>query len=112
MEEDAFLAVQGFTFIKRDPQTGIETFFKTNDDGSTTVYSRVNVDELLETNQATFYDKANHKLGDYVPLARFDDVTMQKTQMTQALQQGDRKYIKKILNDPDMAKFRTSNLKA
>ena len=109
--EDAWLAVEGFTFLKRDPVTNIETFFRTNEDGSTTVYSRVNVDKLLEVNQAMFFDKANHRLGDYVPLARFDDVTMQKTQMSKALQQGDRKYIKKILNEPDMAKFRTSNLK-
>ena len=111
MSEDAFLTVQGFTFLERDQVTGRETFFRTNEDGSTTIYARENVDKLLEVNKATFFEKANHKLGDWVPLARFDSVTDQKLSIGEAQKQGDRKYIKKILNDADMAKFRTSSLK-
>jgi hypothetical protein len=110
-EEDVYLKVQGFTFLERDPVNGIEKFFRTNDDGSTTIYLRQDVTELLEVNKALFHDQANERMKDWVPLARFDDVSMQKLNLGRALQEGDRKHVKKILNDGDFAKFRTSNLK-
>jgi len=110
--EDIYLAVQGFTFLERNPATGVETFFRTNEDGSTTIYYRNDVTELLEVNKELFTDTKNRKLGDWVPLARMDDVTMMTTNMDRALKEGDRKYVKRLLNDGDLAKFRTSDLKA
>jgi hypothetical protein len=111
MDEDIYLKVNGFTFLKYDPASGITTWFKTNEDGSTTVYSRSDNDQLLEANKATFMETKNRKLGDWVPLARLDDLTMQNTHLSEALKQGDQKHVAKVLNDPDMAKFRTSDLK-
>ncbi|MEQ1519722.1 MAG: hypothetical protein ABL936_00455 [Aestuariivirga sp.] len=110
-EDDISLAVQGFTFLQRDPITGVETFFRTNDDGSTTIYYRSDVTELLEVNKATFTETKNRKLGDWAPLGRFDDITMQNTNLSRAINEGDRKYVKRVLNDGDLAKFRTSDLK-
>ena len=111
MDEDVYLKIEGFTFIERDPVTGTEKFFRTNDDGSTTVYLRQDVTALLEVNKALFHEQANEKMKDWTPLARFDDVTMQKMDISEALKQGDRNYVKRILNDSDFAKFRTSDLK-
>ena len=112
MDEDVFLKVQGFTFLERDPVTGIEKFFRTNEDGSTTIYVRQDVTELLDVNKALFHEQANSAMKDWVPLARFDDITMQKLNIDKALREGDRKHVKKILNDADYSKFRTSDLKA
>jgi len=112
MDEDVFLKVQGFTFLERDPVTGIEKFFRTNEDGSTTVYVRQDVTELLDVNKALFHEQANAPMKDWVPLARFDDITMQKLSIDKALREGDRKHVKKILNDSEYSKFRTSDLKA
>lgn len=111
-EDDLFLQVNGFTFLQRDPATSLETWFKTNDDGSTTLYYRSDVTELLEVNKATFEETKNRKLKDWVPLARMDDLTMMKTSIGRAVAEGDRKYVKRILNDSDLQKFRTSDLKA
>jgi hypothetical protein len=110
-DEDIFLKVNGFTYLNYDAWTGITTWFKTNEDGSTTVYSRSDNDALLEANKATFLDTKNRKHGDWMPLARIDDLTMQNTHLSEALKQSDRKYVAKVLNDPDMAKFKTSDLK-
>ena len=112
MDEDVFLKVQGFTFLERDPVTGTEKFFRTEEDGSTTIYVRQDVTELLDVNKALFQEHSNEKMKDWVPLARFDDVSMQKLNIGRALKEGDRNYVKKILNDSEYAKFRTSNLKA
>lgn len=109
--EDIFLKVNGFTYLNYDAFTGITTWFKTNEDGSTTIYSRSDNEKLLEDNKATFMDTKNTKLGDYVPLARIDDLSMQKLHLSEAIQQKDRKYLSKVLNDPELAKFRTSDLK-
>ena len=109
--EDVFLAVQGFTFLERDPVTGTEKFFRTNEDGSTTIYVRQDVTELLDVNKALFHTQANEKMKDWVPLARMDDITMQVSGLDKALKQGDKKHVRKVLNDSDLSKFRTSDLK-
>lgn len=111
MDEEVFLKVEGFTFLEYDPKTGTSTYFRTNEDGSTTVYSRSDNDLLIQANKDTFFDKANHKLGDWVPLARMDDLTMNNLEMSKRIEQKDRKSIAKVLNDGDFAAFRTSNLK-
>ena len=111
MDEDVFLKVQGFTFLERDPVTGTEKFFRTNEDGSTTIYVRQDVTQLLDVNQKLFHEHSNESLKDWVPLARFDDISMQKLHLSEALKQGDMKHVKRILNDGDYAKFRTSDLK-
>ena len=110
-EEDVFLKVEGFTFLDHDPATGITKYFRTNEDGSTTIYARQDVEQLLETNKATFLEKQNAKLGDWVPLARFDDLTMQNLEVSKVLEQRDKRYLGKILNNGEYAKFRTSDLK-
>ena len=111
MDEDVFLKVEGFTFLERDPVTGIEKFFRTNEDGSTTVYLRQDVTELLHVNQQLFEEHSNEKMRDWMPLARFDDITSQKLNISRALKEGDTKHVKKILNDSEYRKFRTSSLK-
>lgn len=110
--EDIWLVQNGFTYLKYDAFTGITTWFKTNGDGSTTVYSRSDNDKLLKANKALFMDVGkNEKLNDWVPLARIDDLSMQRLHLSEALQQGDRQHVKKVLNDGDNAKFRTSSLR-
>jgi hypothetical protein len=111
MDEEVFLKVEGFTFLDHDTETGITKYFRTNEDGSTTIYARQDVEQLLETNQATFMEKQNSKLADWVPLARFDDLTMGNLEISKVLEQGDRKHLAKILNNGEYAKFRTSDLK-
>ena len=110
-DEDVFLKVEGFTFLEKDPLTGISKWFRTNPDGSTTIYLRNDVTELLDVNKALFHEQANTGMKDWVPLARFDDVTMQKLSLDRAMREGDRKHVKKVLNDIDYSKFRTSDLK-
>ena len=110
-DEDVYLKVQGFTFLERNPVTGTETFFRTEPDGSTTIYARQDVTELLDVNKALFHEHSHEPMKDWVPLARFDDVSMQKMNIGRAIAEGDRKHVKKILNDSEYSKFRTSNLK-
>ena len=110
-EEDVYLKVQGFTFLERDPATGIEKFFRTEEDGSTTIYVRQDVTHILEANHALFHEQANEPMKDWVQLATFDDISMQKLNLSKALNEGDRKHVKKILNDSEYSKFRTSSLK-
>lgn len=110
-EEDVYLAVQGFTFLERDPVTGTEKFFRTEPDGRTTIYVRQDVTELLDVNKTLFHEHANEAMKDWIPLARFDEITSQKMNISRALTEGDTKHVKKILNDSDFSKFRTSNLK-
>ena len=109
-EEDVYLAVQGFTFLERDPVTGTEKFFRTEPDGRTTIYVRQDVTELLKVNHELFQETKNQKLGDWVQLARYDEISSQKLGLDRALKEGDRKHIKKVLNDGEYRKFRTSNL--
>ena len=73
---------------------------------------QVNVTELLEVNKALFHEKAHGPMKDWVPLARYDDITSQKLNISRALNEGDTKHVKKILNDSEYSKFRTSDLKA
>lgn len=110
--EDVFLVQNGFTYLKFDADTGVTTWFKTNEDGSTTIYSRSDNDKLLEANKQTFMDVGkNEKLRDWVPLARIDDLSMAKLHLSEAIKQDDRKYVAKVLNAGENAKFRTSSLK-
>jgi hypothetical protein len=111
MEEDVFLKVEGFTLLESNPETGVTTYFRTNADGSTDLYARQDVEPLLEANKAAFFDRHNEKLSDWVPLARFDDLTMQNLEISKRLEQKDTKSLGNILNNSDYAKYRTSSLK-
>jgi hypothetical protein len=67
-----------------------------------------NVDAILDANAEA--EKATHgnRFGDYRPLASVPLTFFEKTGLGEAIDGGDRRYLSKILNDGDHAKFRTS----
>ena len=98
----------GFVELDYNPQTGIRTYFRTNEDGTTTVCASQDIEPLLESN-VQLYNESLHtgRMGDYQLIARVPDILNQKLGVSKAIEQRDRKGLAKILNDIDYRKFRT-----
>lgn len=66
------------------------------------------VDQILEANAEA--EKATHgqRFGEYNRIASLPVTFFEKTGLGDAVDAGDRRYISKILNDGDNARFRTS----
>lgn len=66
------------------------------------------VDDIINDNVEA--EKATHgkRFGDYNRVASVPLTMWEKTGLGDAVDQGDRKYISKVLNDSDNRKFRTS----
>jgi hypothetical protein len=109
--EEVYLKVNGFTFLKHDNQTGVTTYFRTNEDGSTTVYHRQDVEPILEANTALFNESGGRRHDDWQLVARVPDIISDNIGLSKAIGQKDRKFIGKILNDSEYRKFRTFDSK-
>lgn len=67
-----------------------------------------NIDAILEANAEA--EKLTHgrRFGEWSKAASVPLTFMEKTGLGDAISGGDRRYLSKVLNDADNAKFRTS----
>ena len=65
-----------------------------------------NVEQMIEDNQREMNDNAGRKWGDGKSFWRMPMTMYFSSGMAEANRQGDRKYQRKIWNDPDYRKFR------
>jgi hypothetical protein len=66
------------------------------------------VDAILEANKMWADISAGTRFGDYNRIASVPLTFLEKTGLGDAIDNGDRRYLSKVLNDGDNAKFRTS----
>lgn len=66
------------------------------------------IDSIIESNAEA--EKATHgvRFGDYRRVASVPLTFFEKTGLGDAVDAGDKRYLSKVLNDADNAKFRTS----
>ena len=91
-QEQSYDAIaDGFTFFGFDPMTNTTTFFKTNEDGSTTLYAEQNIEALVEENEKLFNESQGLKHSDWQLIARPGNLAMQQLGLSKAIEQKDRK---------------------
>lgn len=97
----------GFLLLEVDPQTGIRTYFRTEPDGTTTICHQQDVEQVYEANKLLYNESAGRKMGEWELVARVPNTLIDGLGISQAIQQKDRKFLGKVLNDSDNRKFRT-----
>jgi hypothetical protein len=95
----------GFVLLSTDPETGIRTLFKTNEDGTTTVCHQQDVEQVFESNKLLYNESG--KMADWQLVARVPNMLIDGLGISEAIQQKDRKFLGKVLNDSDNRKYRT-----
>ena len=90
-----------------DPTTGIQEIFHWNDDGTYTIETRQDLEPTIEANKQSFnsYSGPSDKWGDMHKVASIPLVILQEWMTSGKIR--DAAYIKRFLNDPDNAVFRT-----
>lgn len=66
------------------------------------------VDEIVAENQRQLLDSHGRPFGDYNRAASIPITLYEKLGISGAMKQRDHKFVRKVLNDGDFAKFRTS----
>lgn len=92
-----------------DREIGRKTWIIFDDQGRMTgAHVEQNVDAIIEANGEA--EKLTHgeRFGDYNRVASVPLTFLEKTGLGDAIDQGDRRYMSKILNDSDNSKLRTS----
>jgi hypothetical protein len=92
-----------------DPETGKTAWMLLQDDGVTLkVHTVMPVDGMLEENAQMRSMDSGNWAGDVHMVSRMPIHLWQRL-VAPAVQQDDQKYVSKILNDSDYAKFRTKS---
>jgi hypothetical protein len=92
-----------------DPETGKTAWMLLQDDGVTLkVHTVMPVDGMLEENAQMRSMDSGNWAGDMHMVSRMPIHLWQRL-VAPAVQQDDQKYVSKILNDSDYAKFRTKS---
>jgi hypothetical protein len=97
----------GFVLLNTDPVTGIRTLFKTNPDGTTTVCHQQDVERVFESNARLYSESEGRKMGEWELMARIPNTLIDGLGISEAIEQKDRKFLGKVLNDTDNRKYRT-----
>lgn len=105
--DDVMPDMTGFMLLNTDPVTGIRTYFRTNEDGTTTICHQQDVEPLIEENVALYNESYGKPMGDWCRIARVPDIIAETSGYGRAVKEGDRKFVAKFLNDSDHRKFRT-----
>lgn len=95
--------------LEDDPEIGRKVWVGYDTTGSPrAAHVEQEVDDILAANAEA--EKATHgvRFGDYRPVASVPVTFFEKTGLGDAIDAGDRRYLSKILNDPDHKRFRTS----
>lgn len=97
----------GWTLFDRDPLTGREIYMMLDGDKT---HWRIDmpIDGLADANAEA--EKATHgmRFGEWNRVASVPLNVLEKNGLDLAIQMGDDRYVSKVLNDSDNAKFRTS----
>lgn len=92
-----------------DPEIGRKVWLIFDDRGNLKgAHVEQEVDDVLAANAEAA--KASHgvRFGEYNRIASVPLTFFEKTGLGEAVDAGDRRYLSRILNDSDYAKFRTS----
>lgn len=95
--------------FERDPELRRTTWLIFNDWGRLVgAHTEQEVDDILEANAEV--EKLSHgrRFGEWNHAARVPLTFMEKSGLSDAISGGDRRFMSKVLNDSDNAKFRTS----
>lgn len=96
-------------FFEHDPEIGRTVWLVFDDQGNMKgAHVEQEVDHILEANARMTEATQATPFGDYRPLASVPLTFFEKTGLGDAIDAGDKRYLSKILNDGDYAKFRTS----
>ena len=90
-----------------DPFTGIREVFHWNDDGTFSIEAQQDIEPALEANKQSFnsYSGPTAKWGDMHKVATIPLVILQDWMTSGKIK--DKAFIKRWVNDPDNAAFRT-----
>lgn len=92
-----------------DPQIGRTVWLIFDDRGNLTgAHVEQQVDDIVARNREA--EKASHgrRFGDYNMVASVPLTFLEKTGLGEAIDQRDRRFVSKVLNDADYSGFRTS----
>lgn len=95
--------------FEHDPEIGRTVWLVFDDKGNMKgAHVEQEVDAILEANKMWADISAGSRFGDYNRIASVPLTFLEKTGLGDAIDNGDRRYLSKVLNDGDNAKFRTS----
>jgi hypothetical protein len=95
--------------FEHDPEIGRTVWLVFDDKGNMKgAHVEQEVDAILEANKMWADISAGSRFGDYNRIASVPLTFLEKTGLGDAIDNGDRRYLSKVLNDGDHAKFRTS----
>lgn len=96
-------------FFDYDPEMGRTVWLVFDDKGNMKgAHVEQEVDAILEANKMWADISAGTRFGDYNRIASVPLTFLEKTGLGDAIDNGDRRYLSRVLNDGDNAKFRTS----
>lgn len=96
-------------FFEHDPEIGRTVWLIFNDRGELTgAHVEQEVDAILEANAEAEKETHGRRFGDYNRVASVPLTFFEKAGLGDAINAQDRRYLSKVLNDSDNAKFRTS----
>lgn len=96
-------------FFEHDPEIGRTVWLVFDEKGRLKgAHVEQEIDAILDANAEA--EKLSHgaRFGDYNRIASVPLTFFEKTGLGEAVDAGDRRYLSRLLNDPDHSKFRTS----
>ena len=97
----------GFTLLDRDPLTGRAVWAKA-EDGQWVFRVDQPLDALFTANHEAAVETMGRRFGDWNRIASIPHHLVYQNGLAEAVAQRDDRFIAKVLNDSDNAKFRTS----
>ncbi len=98
-----------WVLFEDDREIGRKTYIGYDEKGNPRgAHVEQEIDAILEANQNILNQRGNDRFGDYSLAASVPLTFMEKTGLSDAISAGDRRYMSKLLNDPDHSKLRTS----
>lgn len=96
-------------FFEHDPEIGRTVWLVFDDQGRMKgAHVEQNVDAILEANAEAEKLTQGVRFGDYNRAASVPLTFLEKSGLGDAIDARDQRYVSKVLNDSDNAKFRTS----
>lgn len=97
----------GFCFIEQNIETGTSTWARFDGEGNIVVRTDTRVDGLLESNARQMADNLGQRWGEGRKVASLPMAFFYESGLSEAIAQEDDRFVSKVLNDADNAKFRT-----
>lgn len=91
--------------LSHDPQTGVTNWWLDLGNGTAVIRTDTPVDELLDDNAEAYNNSIGQRFGNGQVVASIP-LNIYHEQLAEAQREGDRKFVKRWLNDADNQKFR------